>query len=168
VPSLRRLLLVLVLALAAPATASAQIYSVNASAVVTSAVSMTSLTDLTFASPVIPGVTATVSPTNGGRAQLTYNEMATVMIPASLMLTGPAGAQLRVDLTCAESTVSNSATPTAFPSGCTSGLTVTVSGNVGGTRFVYVGGTVSNFSSTSAVAGNYSGSFPVTASYVTY
>ena len=160
--------LLVLLALASPVVARAQTYSVNASAVVTSAVSMTSLTDLTFTAPVIPGVTATVSPTNGGRAQLTFNEMATVTIPASLTLTGPAGATLRVDLTCAESTVSNSATPTAFPSGCTSGLTVTPSGNVGGTRFVYVGGTVLNFYSTNALAGNYAGSFTITATYVVY
>jgi hypothetical protein len=158
------------LLLLAPAMVSAQSFSLNAGATVITVVTVTRLADLSFgATAVVPGTGATIPAANGGRARVDYNEPAVVTIPAFIMLAGPGGTSLRVDLTCAQATTSASASPTPFSSaGCPGGYTPPISGNVGGTHHVYIGGTVSPASSSGALAGSYAGTFSVTATYTAY
>jgi hypothetical protein len=166
-PSTR--LLAIALLLSVPVAAPAQAFAVNAGATVTSAVTVVRLGDLSFgATPIIPGSGATVTAANGGRAQLNYNEPATVTIPAFVMVAGPGGALLRVDLACAQATTPTSSTPTPFSAGCAAGFIPPITGDIGGTHYVYIGGTVTSVASGGAGAGSYAGTFPVTAAYVAY
>jgi hypothetical protein len=159
----------LALLLLAPATVPAQSFSLNAGATVTSAVTVVRLGDLSFgATAIVPGSGATVTAANGGRARLDYNEPAAVAIPAFVMLAGPGGTLLRVDLACAQATTSSSPSPTPFSAGCATGFTPPVSGDIGGTHYVYIGGSVSPASSSGALAGSYAGTFSVTATYTAY
>ena len=157
------------LLLLAPLAARGQSYSVNAGATVTSVVAVARLADLSFgAAPIIPGASATVTPAHGGKARIDYNEPAVVAIPAFIMVPGPGGALLRVDLTCAQATTAASAAPTPFGSGYAGGYIPALNGDIGGTHYVYIGGVVSAASSSLAVAGSYAGSFSVTATYTVY
>jgi hypothetical protein len=152
-----------------PVTALAQSFTLNAHGRVASAVSVARLSDLTFgAAAIIPGTAASVTAANGAVVQIDYNESANITAPDFVMLAGPGGSALRVDLTCAEATTASSAAPAAFPTSCLSGYAPPLSGNVGGRRFVYIGGSISAASTPSVRAGSYAGSFSVTASYIAY
>ncbi|MDB4879284.1 MAG: hypothetical protein JWL60_730 [Gemmatimonadetes bacterium] len=162
------LALPLALLLALPRS-GARAQALNAHATVASSVSITRVADLAFGAVAItPGILATVTPANGGRARIDYNEPATVTAPAFVMLAGPSATQLRVDLQCAAHATSASSAPVLFPAGCAGGFSAPISGNVGGTHYVYVGGTVAAAASSAAPAGSYAGSFSVTATYVVY
>ena len=152
-----------------PSVARAQNFSLNAHGRVASAVSVSRLSDLAFgATAIVPGTAASVSAANGAVVRVDYNEPATITAPDFVMLAGPGGSALRVDLTCGEAAVANAAAPAPFPISCLSGLTPALSGNVGGSRFVYIGGTIAAVATVPVRAGSYAGSFSVTASYVSY
>jgi hypothetical protein len=152
-----------------PLEVRAQNYSVYARGRVASTVTVARLGDLSFgAAAIIPGIAATIAPANGARVRVDFNEPTTVTAPNFVMIAGPAGASLRVDLVCAQDASAASPAPTAFAAPCAGGFIPPMSGNVGGTHYVYVGGTVAPASSLSAPAGVYAGGFSVTATFVSY
>lgn len=154
---------------AAPRAARAQAFSANAHGVVATVVSLARLNDLAFgATAITPGVLTSVTPANGARLRVDYNEPASVTSPSFVMLSGPGGAQLRVDLVCAQATTAANPSPTPFTGPCAGGFVTPISGSVGGTHYVYIGGTVTGGSSSAAVAGSYAGSVTVTAAFVVY
>ena len=162
------ILAVLMLALW-PLEVCAQNFSLNARGTVASAVSVARMNDLSFgAVAIVPGTAAAVSPANGARVRVDYNEPTSVTAPDFVMIAGPAGALLRVDLVCAHDPTPSAPAPTAFGTPCAGGVVPPLSGNVGGTHYVYVGGVVGASSSASVPAGSYAGTFSVTASYVNY
>jgi hypothetical protein len=168
-PFLSRRILAVVLLTGTPVLASAQSFSLNAGATVTSVVTVARLGDLSFGTTAIaPGSSASVTAANGGRARVDYNEPALVTVPPFVMIAGPGGTLLRVDLACAQATTAASAAPTPFASGCAGGYTPPISGDIGGTHYVYIGGAVSAASSSGALAGSYAGTFSVTATYTAY
>lgn len=153
-----------------PGLARAQgAFPTNAHATVTSAVSVAKLADLSFgATPIVAGAAATVLPQNGGAARVDYNEPTSVTAPAFLMLSGPSGSQLRIDLTCAQAAAASAPAPAAFTGGCAGGFTPPLSGNIGGSHYLYFGGVIGSAATNAAAAGTYAGSFAVTATYVAY
>jgi spore coat protein U-like protein len=152
-----------------PLEICAQNFSLNARGTVASAVSVARLSDLAFgATAIVPGTAASVAPANGARVRVDFNEPTTVTAPDYVMITGPAGALLRVDLACAQDATPTAAAPTAFGVPCAGGFVPPISGNVGGTHYIYVGGTSAVPASSTAAAGSYAGTFAVTASYVNY
>ena len=162
-------LLVLFALLPCPRPARAQSFPLNALGTVATAVTVAKLADLTFgATAIVPGVAAAVAPANGGRARIDYNEPASVTMPNFVQIAGPAGAPLRVDLVCAQHTTAAAPAPTLFVAPCAGGFTPPISGNVGGTHYIYVGATISAAATTSVPAGAYAGSFAVTATYIAY
>jgi hypothetical protein len=152
-----------------PLEVCAQNFSLNAHGTVASAVSIARLSDLAFgATAIVPGTATSVTPANGARVRVDFNEPTTVTAPDFVMITGPAGALLRVDLTCAQDPTPAAAAPTVFGAPCAGGFIPPISGNVGGTHYIYVGGTIATAASLTVRAGSYAGSFAVTASYVNY
>lgn len=152
-----------------PLEVRAQNFSVYAHGLVASTVTVARLGDLAFgATAVVPGTAASIAPANGARVRVDYNEPTTVTAPNFVMISGPAGATLRVDLVCAQDVSAASAAPTAFAAPCAGGFIPPMSGNVGGTHYIYVGGTIAPASSLSAPAGVYAGGFSVTATFVSY
>jgi hypothetical protein len=152
-----------------PLEIRAQNFSLNAHGTVASAVSVSRLSDLAFgATAIVPGIAASVTPANGARIRVDFNEPTTVTAPDFVMITGPAGALLRVDLACAQATTPAAAAPTVFAAPCAGGFIPPISGNVGGTHYIYVGGTIAAPAATAIPAGSYAGTFAVTASYVNY
>jgi spore coat protein U-like protein len=152
-----------------PLEICAQNISLNARGTVASAVSVARLSDLDFgAAAIVPGIAASIAPANGARIRVDFNEPTTVTAPDFLMITGPAGALLRVDLVCAQAPTPGAAAPTAFVAPCAGGFVPPIAGNVGGTHYIYVGGTIAAPATTTVRAGSYAGTFAVTASYVNY
>lgn len=151
-----------------PFELSAQNVALNAHATVTSEVGVARLSDLAFGTPILPGTATSLPPANGARVRVDYNEPTSVTAPDFIMIAGPAGALLRVDLVCAHDPTPAAAAPTIFGTPCAGGFIPPIGGNVGGTHYIYVGGVVSSSSSASAPAGNYAGTFSVTATYVNY
>jgi hypothetical protein len=152
-----------------PLEMRAQSFSLNAQASVASQVSVSRLADLAFgATAVVPGVTTSVLPANGALVRVDFNEPATVTSPNFVMIGGPAGATLRVDLVCAQDPSAGAAAPLAFPAPCAGGFVPPMAGNVGGTHYIYIGGTIVSASSTTVPAGSYAGTFSVTATFVSY
>jgi hypothetical protein len=131
-------------------------------------VSIARLNDLDFWAAIAPGTAASVSPANGARVRVDYNEPTTVTAPGFVMISGPAGALLRVDLACAQDATAAAAAPTAFGASCAGGYIPPISGSVGGSHYIYLGGTIAAGATTSVPAGSYAGTFSVTASYVSY
>lgn len=167
-PLPRFLALAAVVALA-PASASAQSYPLNALGTVATAVTLAKLADLSFgATAIVPGAAASVAPANGARARLDYNEPASVTLPNFVMISGPGGALLRVDLVCAQHATAAAPSPTLFVAPCAGGFIPPIGGNVGGTHYIYVGGTVAAPATSLARAGAYAGSAMITATYVAY
>jgi hypothetical protein len=165
---LRPLLLALTGALA-PLAAHAQSFPLNAHGRVASAVSVARLSDLTFgATAIVPGTTATITAANGAAVRVDFNEPATITAPDFVMIAGPGGSTLRVDLSCAQSAAAASPTPAPFTTSCLGGYVPPIAGNVGGSRFVYIGGTIAANATVPLRAGSYAGTFAVTASYVSY
>jgi spore coat protein U-like protein len=151
-----------------PIELSAQNFALNAHATVTSEVSIARLSDLSFGAAILPGMATSVAPASGARVRVDYNEPAAVTAPDFVMIAGPAGALLRIDLVCAHDVAPAAAAPTVFPAPCAGGFMPPIAGNVGGTHYVYVGGVVSAGASASAPAGTYVGTFSVTVTYVNY
>ncbi|MDB4887295.1 MAG: hypothetical protein JWN79_2733 [Gemmatimonadetes bacterium] len=161
--------LLMSLALLGSTGAGAQNYSLNAHATVTSSVSVAQVASLGFGSAaIVPGTAITVSAANGGKARVDFNEPTVVTVPAFLLLAGPFGSQVRVDLACAQATTASASAPTLFSSGCAGGFTPPLGGHVGGSHYIYIGGALSSAASSAAPAGSFTGSFSVTASYVVY
>ena len=166
---MRPLLLAALMLALWPLEIRAQNFSLNAHGTVASAVSVARLSDLAFgATAIVPGTATSVTPANGARIRVDFNEPTTVTAPDFVMIAGPGGALLRVDLVCAQDPTPSAATPTAFAALCAGGFIPPISGNVGGTHYIYVGGTVAPAASASLRAGSYAGTFAVTASYVNY
>ena len=152
-----------------PVFAGAQSFSLNAHGRVASAVSVARLGDLAFGvTAIVPGTAATVTAANGAVVRVDYNEPATITAPDFVMISGPGGSSLRVDLSCAQAAVASSASPAPFAISCLGGYSPPISGNVGGSRFVYIGGTIAALATVPLRAGAYAGTFAVTASYVSY
>lgn len=152
-----------------PLEVRAQNFSVYARGRVASTVTVARISDLSFgATAIIPGTAANIAPANGARVRVDFNEPTTVTAPNFVLIAGPSGATLRVDLVCAQDATVASAAPTAFAAPCAGGFIPPMSGNVGGTRYIYVGGTVAPASSLAAPAGAYAGGFSVTATFVSY
>lgn len=153
----------------APHAGGAQSFSLNAHGLVASAVSIARMGNLSFgATAIVPGTTASVAPANGALVRVDYNEPTTVTAPDFVMIGGPGGAALRVDLVCAHDATATSGSPTAFAAPCAGGVIPPIAGNVGGTHYIYVGGTITAGSSANVPAGSYAGSFSVVATYVNY
>jgi hypothetical protein len=151
------------------APAAAQNVSLNAVATVSTVVTVSKLADLSFdATAVVPGMLATVAPANGGRVRIDYNEPTTVTIPNFVLIPGPGGAALRVDLVCAQHASATAAAPTLFVAPCAGGFVPPLGANVGGTHYVYIGGTITPAATTLVPAGAYAGNATVTATYVVY
>ncbi len=166
---MRPVLLALCLVALRPLELLGQNFSLNALGTVASAVSVARLGDLSFgATAIVPGTGAGVTPANGARVRVDYNEPTSVTAPNFIMIAGPGGAQLRVDLVCAEAATASAPSPTPFVAPCAGGFVPPVTGNVGGTHFIYVGGTIGAAASAAAPAGSYVGTFSVTASYASY
>lgn len=152
-----------------PLEVRAQSFSLNAHGTVASMVSVARLSDLAFgATAIAPGVVASIAPANGARVRVDYNEPASVTAPDFVMIAGPAGGSLRVDLVCAQDATPASATPTVFAAPCAGGFIPPLAGNVGGSHYIYVGGTIAVAASANVPAGSYAGTFTVTATYVSY
>ena len=152
-----------------PLAMRAQNVSLNAHGTVASSVTAVRVNDLTFgATAIVPGVAASVAPANGARVRVDFNEPTTVTAPNFLMIAGPGGATLRVDLVCAQDANAAASAPAAFVNPCAGGFIPPIGGNVGGTHFIFVGATVGAAASAAAIAGNYAGSFSVTATFVSY
>ena len=152
-----------------PLEVSAQNFSLNARGSVASAVSIARMSDLSFgATAIVPGTAASVAPANGALVRVDYNEPTSVTAPDFIMITGPAGVLLRVDLVCAHDPTPSAAAPTAFAAPCAGGFIPPISGNVGGTHYIYVGGAIGATLTTNVPAGSYAGTFSVTAMYVNY
>ena len=152
-----------------PLEVRGQNFSLNAHATVASAVNLVRLGDLTFGTTaIVPGTAASVTPANGAQLRVDYNEPTAVTAPDYLMITGPAGALLRVDLVCAHHAAPSAPAPTLFAAPCAGGFIPPITGNVGGTHYIYVGGSVGAPATASVPAGSYAGTFSVTASYVSY
>jgi hypothetical protein len=151
-----------------PFELSAQNFALNAHATVTSEVSIARLSDLAFGAAILPGTASSVAPADGARVRVDYNEPASVTAPDFVMVAGPAGALLRIDLVCAHDPTPAAVAPTVFAAPCAGGFIPPIGGNVGGTHYVYVGGVVSAGASAGVRAGSYAGTFSVTATYVNY
>lgn len=152
-----------------PLEVRAQNTSLYARGLVASTVTVARLGDLSFgATAIIPGTAANIAPANGARVRVDFNEPTTVTAPNFVTIAGPAGASLRVDLVCAQDVSASSAAPIAFAAPCAGGFIPPMSGNVGGTHYIFVGGTIAPASSLSAPAGSYVGGFSVTATFVAY
>lgn len=152
-----------------PLEVRAQNFSLNARGTVASAVSVARLSDLAFgATAIVPGTATSVAPANGARIRVDFNEPTTVTAPDFVTIAGPGGALLRVDLACAQDPTPTAAAPAAFAAPCAGGFVPPISGNVGGTHYIYVGGTIAAPATSAVPAGSYAGSFAVTASYVNY
>jgi spore coat protein U-like protein len=166
---MRPILLAILMLAVWPLEVCAQNFSLNARGTVASAVSVARVSDLAFgAAAIVPGVAASVTPANGARVRVDFNEPTTITAPDYVMIVGPGGALLRVDLSCAQDPTPASAAPTAFGAPCAGGFVPPISGNVGGTHYIYVGGTIAGPATTTVPAGSYAGTFAVTASYVNY
>lgn len=166
---MRQILLAALMLAVWPLEVRAQNFSLNAHGTVASSVSVARLSDLAFgATAIVPGTATSVTPANGARIRVDFNEPTTVTAPDYLTITGPGGALLRVDLVCAQDPTPTAATPTPFAAPCAGGFVPPISGNVGGTHYIYVGGTIAGPATASIPAGSYAGSFTVTASYVNY
>ena len=152
-----------------PLRMHSQNVSLSARGTVTSSVTAVRVNDLTFgATAIVPGVAASVAPANGARVRVDFNEPTTVTAPNFVMIGGPGGATLRVDLVCAQDASAAAPAPTSFGTPCAGGFIPPVTGNVGGTHYIFVGATIGAAASATAIAGVYAGSFSVTATFVTY
>jgi hypothetical protein len=152
-----------------PISATAQSFPLNAHGRVASAVNVARLNDLSFgATAITPGTGAAITAANGAVIRVDYNEPATITTPDFVMIAGPGGSAVRVDLSCAQAAVASSPAPAPFPGSCLSGYAPPLAGNTGGSRFVYVGGAIAGAATLPLRAGSYAGSFTVTAAYVSY
>jgi hypothetical protein len=166
---MRPFLLAVLMLTAWPLEVRAQSFSLNAHGTVASAVTIAGLGNLAFgAAAIVPGTSASITPANGASVRIDFNEPTTVTAPDFVMIAGPGGALIRVDLVCAQATTAAAASPTAFAAPCAGGFVPPIAGNVGGTHYIYVGGTIAALSTATIPAGSYTGSFPVTATYVNY
>jgi hypothetical protein len=166
---MRPVVLALCLLALRPHQLPGQSFSLNAQGTVASAVAIARLGDLSFgATAIVPGTGSSVTPANGARIRVDYNEPTSVTAPGFLMIVGPGGAQLRVDLACAQATTASAPAPIAFATTCAGGFIPPLAGNVGGTHYIYVGGSIGAAATATVPAGSYAGTFSVTASYVNY
>jgi hypothetical protein len=132
-------------------------------------VSVARISDLSFgATAIVPGTPASITAANGAVVRVDYNEPVTVTAPNFVIIAGPGGSTLRVDLTCAEAATAPSPSPASFPTTCLAGYAPPIAGNAGGSRFVHIGGAIAAAATLSVPAGTYAGTFSVTASYVSY
>jgi hypothetical protein len=112
-----------------------------------------------------PGAAVTITPANGGVIGIQYNTPATVTV-GTLLMTGPGGATFSPTLSCAQAGTSNAANPAAFT--CGTGYVTALATNAASTWYTYVGATVSAGATTSAPAGDYTGTVTLTATFSTF
>ena len=155
--------------IALPAFASAQTATatLNATALVQSAVAFSNPTNLDFGTAITPGSGATVTPANGGKIMVSFNTPALVTV-AGTALSRVGGGSLAVTYSCAQATTGVSATPTAFAGTCAAGYTTSLSGTARTDHWLYVGGDIAAAASTNAPAGTYTGTITFTATYSTF
>jgi hypothetical protein len=156
--------------LAVPAIASAQSpvsATINAIAKVQSSVAFSNPTDLDFGAPITPGTGATVTAANGGKIMVSYNTPTTVTV-AGTALNRAGGGSLPVTYSCAQAATGTATTPTAFAGTCAAGYTTALTGSARTDHWLYVGGDIAAGATTTAPAGNYTGTVTFTATFTTY
>jgi hypothetical protein len=165
---MRKIALAIAAVVALPAFASAQTATatINATAIVQSAVTFSNTANLDFGTAITPGSGATVTPANGGKAMVSYNVPTTITVAGTALASG--SASLPVTYSCAQATTGNSATPTAFSGSCAGGFTTALSGAAQTSHWIYIGGAIAAASTTAAPAGTYSGTVTLTATYTTF
>lgn len=155
------------LAIPALASAQSQTATINATAKIQSAVTFSNPTNLDFGAAITPGTGATVTPANGGKIMASYNTPTTITV-AGTALNRAGGGSLAVTYSCAQAATGTATTPTAFAGTCAAGYTTTLTGNARTDHWLYVGGDIAAAATTTAPAGNYTGTITFTATYTTY
>ena len=112
-----------------------------------------------------PGAAVTITPANGGVVGIQYNTPATVTV-GTLLMTGPGGATFSPTLSCAQAGTSNAAAPAAFT--CGTGYMTTLAANAASTWYTYIGASLAAGVTTSAPAGEYTGTVTLTATFSTF
>ena len=160
--------LALVALVAFPAVVSAQTATatINATAIVQSAVTFSNTANLDFGAAITPGSGATVTPANGGKAMVSYNVPTTVTVSGTALANG--AASLPVSYSCAQATTGTNPAPTAFAGTCAAGYTTALVGNFQTDHWIYIGGVIAAAATTSAPAGTYTGTVTLTATYTTF
>jgi spore coat protein U-like protein len=166
---MKRLLPALLL-LIAPPSARAQVSAapIGVTAKVQSAVTLSGAVALDFGSGIVPGTPTTVTPANGGRLMASYNVNTQLSIPNSVTLTRTGGGTIAVTLSCAEASISSSATPIPFATDCLTGFGATLVGNARTDWWLYLGGSIAGAATSTVPAGVYTGNATVTATFTTY
>jgi spore coat protein U-like protein len=165
---MRKLSFALAAVVALPGFASAQTATatINATAIVQSAVTFSNTANLDFGAAIVPGSGATVTPANGGKAMVSYNVPTTITVAGTALSSG--GASLPVTYSCAQASTGTNPTPTAFSGSCAGGFTTALSGAAQTSHWIYIGGAILAASTTSAPAGTYTGTVTLTATYTTF
>lgn len=149
------------------ASAQSQTATINALAKIQSAVVFSNPTNLDFGAPITPGTGATVTAANGGKIMVSYNTPTTVTV-AGTALNRAGGGSLAVTYSCAQAATGTATTPTAFAGTCAAGYTTSLFGNARTDHWLYVGGDIAAAATTTAPAGNYTGTVTFTATYTTF
>lgn len=163
---MKRSLLSLAAIAALPIVASAQSQSatVNVKATVASSVTITAINNtIDFGTTgLTPGAAASVpaSGTSSYQSSIVANEQVNVAIPTTTVsMTGGTGS-FNVTLSCGTAASSNAATTTAMAS-CAGSVPA-------GTTYFYVGASIASGATTSAPAGNYTGSTTLNYTWTAY
>lgn len=141
--------------------------TVGAVATVQSAVTFLAATSSLDFGTITPGTAVNIAPgaTGSGIIGVQYNTPATITV-GTLSLTGPGSVTLPTTLSCAQASTATSTTPTSFT--CGSGYVTTLAANAASTWYIYLGGTIAAAATSTAPAGDYTGSVTLTATFSTF
>ena len=158
-----------VAAAAIPAIAGAQTQTatIAVTARVQSSVSFSNPAPLDFGAAITPGTATSVAPAAGGKVMITYNTPTTITVAGS-PLAEVGGATIPVTYSCAHAATGASTAPTAFASTCAAGYTTALNGRARTDHWLYLGGDIAAAATSTAPAGNYTGTATFTATYLTY
>ena len=162
---MKRSLLSLAAIAALPIGASAQSATVNVKATVASSVVITEINNtIDFGTTgLTPGAAASVpaSGTTSYQSSIVANEQVNISIPTTTVaMTDGGTGSFSVTLSCGTAATSNSATTTAMAS-CAGSVPA-------GTTYFYVGASIASGATTSAPAGNYTGSTTLKYTWTAY
>ena len=161
---MKRSLLAVAAIAALPIVASAQA-TVNVKATVASSVTITEINNtIDFGTTgLTPGAAASVpaSGTTSYQSSIVANEQVNIAIPTTTVaMSDGAGGSFNVSLSCGTAASSNAATTTAMAS-CAGSVPA-------GTTYFYVGASIASGATTSAPAGNYTGSTTLNYTWTAY
>lgn len=161
---MKRSLLSLAAIAALPIVASAQA-TVNVKATVASSVTITEINNtIDFgATGLTPGAAASVpaSGTTSYQSSIVANEQVNIAIPTTTVsMSDGATGSFNVTLSCGTAASSNAATTTAM-AGCAGSVPA-------GTTYFYVGASIASGATTTAPAGNYTGSTTLNYTWTAY